>query len=260
MIDFAIIPYVGGIRGVSKSRPSSRPGYLRAMLPSIAEVTKHVIVSTFLENDKNEATTMMKELGIDGHVMIVNPPHPKYLPARTMRAIQSDKAINGLIYYTEADQILHCKLLSRIEDLLRTGNTHYIVPHRFNILYWHPTSYDTFEVPSAFCRRLRYQTDGKVYEVPRTPGEPFDDKFYVPKCRYTSFGGAYFINDQVLRSVVWNYSKVFPIEHTSGHDLYQQNKICLKASDQTELYTEHLSDSIYYEHRLKMMEFNVKAL
>ena len=126
----AVIPYFGGTSSAPRQTELDNVlRYFEYTYSSLKPYMTKLIVSVY--NDKDYETIRPFSLNADIEVMRINDIDPIFLPANTVRFIQSEGFDEEYIYFTESDQILYVKDISNLYKTIDYNKNIYIVPQRF---------------------------------------------------------------------------------------------------------------------------------
>jgi len=224
----ALVAYYGQVNTLlptMNSNPANRPGYLVKTVDSIRPLAGHV----FLGVHARDSTVPE----IAGATQVLFDCAPHFLPAALLRWAQRRLGqFPGNLYYTEADQVLHCtpEVLSVVE-----GDT-YLVPHRLAQLgqCGEARGYG----PVVDWKGGRWELDN---------GAPEGESFYHPQSadfetnRCLQYGAAFLCTRELLARTTFTDSfPDRPLEHASGFDISAAGH-ALKTSRWQEFFVEHLS-------------------
>ena len=126
----AITPYFGGTSSAPRQTELNNVlRYFEYTYSSLKPYMTKLIVSVY--NDEDYETIRPFSLNADIEVMRINDIDPIFLPANTVRFIQSEGFDEEYIYFTESDQILYVQDISNLYKTLDYNKNVYIVPQRF---------------------------------------------------------------------------------------------------------------------------------
>ena len=126
----AVIPYFGGTSSAPRQTELNNVlRYFEYTYSSLKPYMTKLIVSVY--NDKDYETIRPFSLNADIEVMRINDIDPIFLPANTVRFIQSEGFDEEYIYFTESDQILYVQDINNLYKTLDYNKNVYIVPQRF---------------------------------------------------------------------------------------------------------------------------------
>ena len=126
----AVIPYFGGTSSAPRQTELNNVlRYFEYTYSSLKPYMTKLIVSVY--NDEDYETIRPFSLNADIEVMRINDIDPIFLPANTVRFIQSEGFDEEYIYFTESDQILYVKDISNLYKTIDYNKNIYIVPQRF---------------------------------------------------------------------------------------------------------------------------------
>ena len=126
----AVIPYFGGISSAPRQTELDNVlRYFEYTYSSLKPYMTKLIVSVY--NDKDYETIRPLSLNPDIEVMRIADIDPIFLPANTVRNIQSKGFDEEYIYFTESDQILYIQDIENIYKTIDYNKNVYIVPQRF---------------------------------------------------------------------------------------------------------------------------------
>ena len=126
----AVIPYFGGTSSAPRQTELNNVlRYFEYTYSSLKPYMTKLIVSVC--NDKDYETIMPFSLNADIEVMRINDIDPIFLPANTVRFIQSEGFDEEYIYFTESDQILYAQDINNLYKIIDYNKNVYIVPQRF---------------------------------------------------------------------------------------------------------------------------------
>ena len=126
----AVIPYFGGTSSAPRQTELNNVlRYFEYTYSSLKPYMTKLIVSVY--NDKDYETIRPFSLNADIEVMRINDIDPIFLPANTVRFIQSEGFDEEYIYFTESDQILYVQDINNLYKTIDYNKNVYIVPQRF---------------------------------------------------------------------------------------------------------------------------------
>ena len=126
----AVIPYFGGTSSAPRQTELDNVlRYFEYTYSSLKPYMTKLIVSVY--NDEDYETIKPFSLNADIEVMRIGDIDPIFLPANTVRFIQSEGFDEEYIYFTESDQILYVQDISNLYKTLDYNKNVYIVPQRF---------------------------------------------------------------------------------------------------------------------------------
>ena len=126
----AITPYFGGTSSAPRQTELDNVlRYFEYTYSSLKPYMTKLIVSVY--NDEDYETIKALSLNPDIEVMRINDIDPIFLPANTVRNIQSKGFDEEYIYFTESDQILYVQDINNIYKTIDYNKNVYIVPQRF---------------------------------------------------------------------------------------------------------------------------------
>ena len=126
----AVIPYFGGTSSAPRQTELNNVlRYFEYTYSSLKPYMTKLIVSVY--NDKDYETIRPFSLNADIEVMRINDIDPIFLPANTVRVIQSEGFDEEYIYFTESDQILYVQDINNLYKTIDYNKNVYIVPQRF---------------------------------------------------------------------------------------------------------------------------------
>lgn len=216
----ALIPYFGGIHGAAHSERNNRPGYLKRTVDSLQSFAEVIFVGVQPEEDLSVIP--------DGAVPAVLPPvDPPLIPAGICDFGREQHDFD-LVYYTEADQVLHYDP----EILSTVSGRQYLSPHRLEQLI----SKDRFDSGTGGFGTTSVEFEGNHYVLAN--GHPHPDcELYKPHGIIASFGGAWLASAELFRSADLTSGH---IEDISGFHLSHIGE-CRKTGDWRRFFVEHLS-------------------
>jgi hypothetical protein len=222
----ALIAYFGGETSTGSSSPSLRPGYLQATLESTAGELGCDFFIGMQESDDYRIP------GIPGNIpRVFFDCEPRFLPANLARWGQ-EHVPDGLVYLTEADQILHMDPAV----LNVCAGDDYLSPHRLEQIG--PNGGGADRGPIA-------EWDGRDFYLPN--GTPAGDcEYYHPEGDVQAYGAAFLAGTDLFRKTEFVDSDVLPTEHTAGFDINFSGN-CLKTGDLYRFFVEHLSGYEYHQ-------------
>ena len=196
----AVIPYFGGTSSAPRQTELDNVlRYFEYTYSSLKPYMTKLIVSVY--NDKDYETIRPFSLNADIEVMRINDIDPIFLPANTVRFIQSEGFDEEYIYFTESDQILYVQDINNLYKTLDYNKNVYIVPQRFEqiprelvqsrINKFEDTTEDRFvEFGGALCENNNpyvvanepvtsafRPSDGKMVKVNQV--YEYDEHFYI---------------------------------------------------------------------------------
>ena len=196
----AVIPYFGGTSSAPRQTELDNVlRYFEYTYSSLKPYMTKLIVSVY--NDKDYETIRPFSLNADIEVMRINDIDPIFLPANTVRFIQSEGFDEEYIYFTESDQILYVQDINNLYKTLDYNKNVYIVPQRFEqiprelvqsrINKFEDTTEDRFvEFEGALCENNNpyvvanepvtsafRPSDGKMVKVNQV--YEYDEHFYI---------------------------------------------------------------------------------
>jgi hypothetical protein len=160
---------------------------------------------------------------------------PIWLPWALMTYIQSLDLKSGLIYVTEADQVIHLAD-DGVYDFCT--DTSYVAPWRLDL-----------EGPNGECEfeesRRFVTADGTIYRISNgagtldgAPNEPFGT---IPiRSTQGAFSGAFLCTVEFFRKIKFRKALNLPVEHATGFDAKSTGK-CLKTTHVERFWVDHLS-------------------
>ena len=126
----AVIPYFGGTSSAPRQTELNNVlRYFEYTYSSLKPYMTKLIVSVY--NDEDYETIRPFSLNADIEVMRINDINPIFLPANTVRFIQSEGFDEEYIYFTESDQILYAQDINNLYKIIDYNKNVYIVPQRF---------------------------------------------------------------------------------------------------------------------------------
>jgi hypothetical protein len=126
----AVIPYFGGTSSAPRQTELDNVlRYFEYTYSSLKPYMTKLIVSVY--NDEDYETIRPFSLNADIEVMRINDINPIFLPANTVRFIQSEGFDEEYIYFTESDQILYAQDINNLYKIIDYNKNVYIVPQRF---------------------------------------------------------------------------------------------------------------------------------
>ena len=126
----AVIPYFGGTSSAPRQTELDNVlRYFEYTYSSLKPYMTKLIVSVY--NDKDYETISPLSLNADIEVMRINDIDPIFLPANTVRFIQSEGFDEEYIYFTESDQIFYAQDINNLYKIIDYNKNVYIVPQRF---------------------------------------------------------------------------------------------------------------------------------
>ena len=126
----AVIPYFGGTSSAPRQTELNNVlRYFEYTYSSLKPYMTKLIVSVY--NDKDYETIRPFSLNADIEVMRINDIDPIFLPANTVRFIQSEGFDEEYIYFTESDQIFYVQDINNLYKIIDYNKNVYIVPQRF---------------------------------------------------------------------------------------------------------------------------------
>ena len=225
----ALVPYYSGYHPHAHSRLENRPGYLRQTVKSVLPLTRRIIVGAV----KGEAALPDVLAGVNFFDC-----EPQLLPLNLLRWAQAE--LDGdLVYYTEADQVLHCQPSA----LQPAWMLNYLVPHRLEELG---------VLGEGADRGLNVSFDGRAWVLPN--GAPHGTGLYHPSDadpetnRFLQYGGAWLATRELLARAAFTDDVQWPLEHAAGFAMTAAGH-CMKTSDWQEFFVEHLSG---HEHNERL--------
>ena len=126
----AVIPYFGGTSSAPRQTELDNVlRYFEYTYSSLKPYMTKLIVSVY--NDKDYETIRPFSLNADIEVIRIGDIDPIFLPANTVRIIQSEGFDEEYIYFTESDQILYVQDINNLYKTIDYNKNVYIVPQRF---------------------------------------------------------------------------------------------------------------------------------
>ena len=126
----AVIPYFGGTSSAPRQTELDNVlRYFEYTYSSLKPYMTKLIVSVY--NDKDYETVRPFSLNADIEVMRITDIDPIFLPANTVRNIQSKGFDEEYIYFTESDQIFYVQDINNLYKTIDYNKNVYIVPQRF---------------------------------------------------------------------------------------------------------------------------------
>ena len=126
----AIIPYFGGTSSAPRQTELNNVlRYFEYTYSSLKPYMTKLIVSVY--NDEDYETIRPFSLNADIEIMRINDIDPIFLPANTVRIIQSEGFDEEYIYFTESDQIFYAQDINNLYKTIDYNKNVYIVPQRF---------------------------------------------------------------------------------------------------------------------------------
>lgn len=220
---FAIIPFYAGNVLITEGNPDRRVEYLKKTTDNIKDIGWSLLVGVCSEADRSLVPSSVE-------TVLLEPQQPRLLPMNLIRYAQKNLDEKH-IYYTESDQILHYN--DYVFDYVVAST--YLTPHRLEQLG-----------PKGQGRNRGAVIEWDNREWLLFNGVPEGDGFYHPYNRDAGYGGAFFCEKKLLDKVAFDDVDYLPLEHASGHHMYQQ-AFCLKTSKLEDLFVEHLSGYDYHE-------------
>ena len=226
----ALVPYYSGYHPHAHSRLENRPGYLIRTLASLIPLTDHVIVGTVSgERNLPGITATVRSFACE----------PQLRPMHLLRWAQDHLTAADLVYYTEADQVLHYQPSA----LQPAWMLNYLVPHRLEELG---------VLGEGADRGLNVSFDGRAWVLPN--GAPHGTGLYHPSDadpetnRFLQYGGALLATRELLARAAFTDDVQWPLEHAAGFAMTAAGH-CMKTSDWQEFFVEHLSG---HEHNERL--------
>lgn len=126
----AITPYFGGTSSAPRQTELNNVlRYFEYTYSSLKPYMTKLIVSVY--NDEDYETILPFSLNADIEIMRINDIDPIFLPANTVRFIQSEGFDEEYIYFTESDQIFYAQDINNLYKIIDYNKNVYIVPQRF---------------------------------------------------------------------------------------------------------------------------------
>ena len=126
----AVIPYFGGTSSAPRQTELDNVlRYFEYTYSSLKPYMTKLIVSVY--NDEDYETIRPFSLNADIEVMRISDIDPIFLPANTVRFIQSKGFDEEYIYFTESDQIFYAQDINNLYKIIDYNKNVYIVPQRF---------------------------------------------------------------------------------------------------------------------------------
>ena len=126
----AVIPYFGGTSSAPRQTELNNVlSYFEYTYSSLKPYMTKLIVSVY--NDEDYETIKPFSLNADIEIMRINDIDPIFLPANTVRFIQSEGFDEEYIYFTESDQIFYAQDIDNLYKIIDYNKNVYIVPQRF---------------------------------------------------------------------------------------------------------------------------------
>ena len=126
----AITPYFGGTSSAPRQTELNNVlRYFEYTYSSLKPYMTKLIVSVY--NDEDYETILPFSLNADIEIMRINDIDPIFLPANTVRFIQSEGFDEEYIYFTESDQIFYTQDINNLYKIIDYNKNVYIVPQRF---------------------------------------------------------------------------------------------------------------------------------
>lgn len=225
----ALIPYFGGDHSAAHSDKSSRPGYLQRTVDSLQGFADSIMVGTVPGEDLSVIP--------DGATsVILHPDAPPHLPLEMVKFGQGLHNYD-LVYYTEADQVLHydSAVLNHVHD------RQYLSPHRLEQLV---DGHDSRGTSGA--GEMKVEFIGNRYILPNgAPPEGRNEMYssdcinelYDPGDCINCFGGAWLATKELFCTTAFPNGQ---IEDVSGFHL-SNTADCRKTLIWPRFFVEHLS-------------------
>tara|TARA_R110000744_G_scaffold9052_5_gene29463 strand:+ start:4208 stop:5131 length:924 start_codon:yes stop_codon:yes gene_type:complete len=123
-----ITPYFGGISEAPRQTDLSKVlRYFVDTYNNLTDKSSQFIVSVANDKDYSDITN----LGFDVEVLYIKDINPIFLPANTCREIQKRNITQEYVWYTEADQLLYCKDIDFVLDMINENHNVCVMPQRF---------------------------------------------------------------------------------------------------------------------------------
>lgn len=228
-----LVPYFSGTSTATHSAEDTRRQYLEACIDSLWKLCDEVIVGIVQEEPDTE------DLSLSTRLVAETP--PEYLPTAFLRMMKGEEGIGDydLVYYTEADQVLH--ITKKVAQFPR--NIRYLVPHRME------------EVVQGVGRERgeRFKFNHVEYVICNGKARPHHGgDFYKPLTKTEAFGGAWLASRNLYLGTDFKYFPVLPVEQASGFNIADAGTPW-KTQDYRAFWVEHLSGKEYHqgiaEHR-----------
>jgi len=226
-----LVPYFSGTSSATNSAMETRRQYLEATVESLDSYDIQVVVGIVQDEPDVE------DLGLDAYRVEEGIP-PEWLPVAFLREMKDNSNDFDLIYYTEADQILHID--RDLFDFPR--NIRYLVPHRMEELY---------EGVGAERGDGFFDVDENrkfVIANGRSPlGRPgfTQGQLYKPKSVVDRFGGAWLASQYLYAGTQFRQSFHLPVEHACFG--IAEAGTTWKTMEYDGFWVEHLSGIEYHE-------------
>lgn len=217
----ALIPYFGGEHPAAHSDKSKRPEYLQRTVDSLKGFAETIIVGTIPGEDRSVIP--------DGATsVILHPGDPSLLPLAVVEFGQT-LCNYDLMYYTEADQVLHYDPFI----LRHAHDRQYLVPHRLEQLVDGRDSAGT-----SGQGEVKVEFEGNRYVLANgAPPHGTTEDIYAPNDTIKSFGGAWLVSKELFCEAKFPGGQ---IEEVSG--FYLSNfAYCRKTVTWPRFFVEHLS-------------------
>jgi hypothetical protein len=226
----ALIPYFGGDSSEAHSDKKNRPGYLQRTVDSLIGFADSIMVGTMPGEDRSVIPDGVTSV-------ILHPTEPFRLPYEMVKFGQGLSNYD-LVYYTEADQVLHYDpaVLKHVHD------RQYLSPHRIEQLV---DGRDSGGTSGQGERKVEFA--GNRYVLANgTPPEGHNawysvdgciNELYDPGDCIKCFGGAFLASKELFEDTAFPDSQ---IEEVSGFYLSNHAE-CRKTLIWPRFFVEHLS-------------------
>lgn len=213
----AFMPFFGGNSTAAHSKREKRLDYLRSCYNSVVSngFKPFVIVCT--------TEDMLLCRSENMQYFVVDVKSPEMLAAEGVIGARLLVGDDDIVFYTEADQILH--MPDDFDESNLTSHTYY-VPHRLEQCY----------LEFGKARGDQREINGVEYVVVNSVGTP-----------YPQFAGCFLCRGSLFKSFNLTMSRDLPVEHATGLDI----AFCGTWGKHKDLYVIHLSG---YEYHQKLAE------
>lgn len=219
----SIVPYFSGYdKSLAKREPATTENRLEQLQLTIKNLKRYIediYVFTCSEYDNKKIEQFNKNEYFETFNIDCNPIFLPYESATFAKKINFD-----IVYYTEADQILHSMIWDEIISTCNENN--FLIPKRF-------IQHNNNEIKKQNKLNL---------------GKKYNSKFLIEKDKFRAFGGAWLCSREFYEKIKFSRTQYMPIEHTSCFDLFSvQNSNALVAINSFDFWVDHLSNGSYYK-------------
>lgn len=231
----------------SNSNYAYREGYLERTVHNMARYCKHIVVYVCNDHDagivNNVLATMAHRRSAPAVAVVkLEVADSMMLPLEACKHVQRNATLptEAIVYWTEADQLLHVNVnQDELVNLLRQKGV-YASMHRLEELYG----------SSGNNRGPLAEYHGRSFVAPNTsrriPSEPsFSDTFYISPTPGEGFAGAFLMSMGNMRNVVFGVHEGLRVESTVFSCFRAMP--CVKTKRLLDLFIHHLSGYEYHQ-------------